>query len=141
MDWDLVRSAFHVDAYDDHGFVRGNVDDLLDFISSDAGLSRFDATMHYIGHQVIEVDGDRAKAETYGVIHHVLPESPASGPGLEVIGLRYIDRFEKRDRRWAIAHRVLAFEWASRLPREADAAFFPEFVTRGRRGPGDVVYQ
>ena len=44
----------------------------------------------------------------------------------DVMGIRYVDRFERRDGAWKIAHRVVATEW-----RRVD-------VVQGARGSGEV---
>lgn len=108
MDWDLVRSCYHPDAYDDHGAMKGTVEE---FIADGAAfLPKFVATMHFMGNMLIEVDGDVARAETYAIAYH--REELADGAGRDdVWGIRYVDRFEQRDGRWAIAHRVVAQEW------------------------------
>ena len=54
---------------------------------------------------LVEVDGDTAFAEHYGIAYHRLP---AGDDGLEkdwIATIRYIDRFERRGGEWRIAHR------------------------------------
>ncbi len=108
IDPELVRSCYHPDAYDDHGTMKGTVDQFVAGI--DAFLRRYVATMHFMGNMLIEVDGDVARAETYAVAYH--REELADGSGRDDIwGIRYVDRFERRDGAWKIAHRVVAQEW------------------------------
>jgi hypothetical protein len=109
LDWDLVRDCYHPDAYDDHGGIAGTVDDFI--AGGRAYLQRYAATMHFLGNMLIEVDGDRARAETYAVAYHRV-EDPDGGEGKDdIFGIRYVDRFERRYDRWRIAHRVVANEW------------------------------
>jgi len=75
-----------------------------------AYLTRFAATMHFLGNMLIEVDGERARAETYAVAYHRV-EGPDGGGKDDIFGIRYVDRFERRAGRWRIAHRVVATEW------------------------------
>jgi hypothetical protein len=58
-----------------------------------------------------------------------------------VMGLRYVDRFEKRDGKWLIAKRVCAFDWAYTVPFDPDAryTFAPDF-TVGHRDRSDITY-
>ena len=54
-------------------------------------------------------------------------------------GLRYVDRFEKRNREWRIADRRIVAEWNRR--DEVDApGFGPDFL-RGQVGAADPAYQ
>jgi hypothetical protein len=108
LDLELVRSCYHPDAYDDHGTVRGSVDEFLAGAAS--FLPQFAATMHFLGNMLIEVDGAVARAETYAVAYHRLEPDEGSGKD-DIWGLRYVDRFERRDGEWRIAHRVMTQEW------------------------------
>ena len=62
-----------------------------------------------------------------------------------IIGLRYLDRFERRpvpDRgepEWRIARRTCALEWRRDDTVAGSGAFPPEY-TLGVRGPDDLVY-
>ena len=108
MDFDLVRSCYHPDAYDDHGAMKGGVEEFIE--SGRAFLPRFEATMHFMGNMLIEVSGETARAETYAVAYHREARDDGSGRD-DIWGIRYVDRFEKRSGEWKIAHRVVAQEW------------------------------
>lgn len=108
LDFDLVRSCYHPDAYDDHGTMKGGVEEFIE--SARAFLPRYEATMHFLGNMLIEVDGEVARAETYAIAYHRLKLEDGSGKD-DVWGIRYVDRFEQRDGAWKIAHRVVAQEW------------------------------
>lgn len=137
LDFDLVRSCYHPDAYDDHGGLKGNVEEFLagaaDF------LPKWTATQHFMGNMLIELEGDRARAETYAVAYHRREHADGSGKD-DVMGIRYVDRFEKRLGEWRIAYRVVAMEW-----RRVD----PVIGARGRnqigiwgcRDAGDVIHR
>ena len=70
MDWELVRSCYHPEATDDHGAYAGGVDGFIDFLASDQVLPGFECTMHTMANQNVDLDGDRAHAETYCVAYH-----------------------------------------------------------------------
>ena len=108
LDFDLVRSCYHPDAYDDHGSFQGDVDGFV--AMCEAFLPRWTATQHFMGNMLIEVDDDVARAETYAVAYHRREEEDGSGKD-DVFGIRYVDRFERRADAWKIAHRVVATEW------------------------------
>ena len=54
-------------------------------------------------------------------------------------GFRYVDRFERRDGEWRIAHRVAVTDW-SRLTAPDDWWPLPEHHRLGARGATDPIY-
>ena len=134
-DPEMIRSTYHADAWDDHGTYQGDLDGFIAFVEAEV-YARFRTTMHKLGQALIEIDGDTARAETYAVCHHVSAED-----GLDttdsVMGIRYLDRFERRGGEWRIARRQLLWEW---LRPDALVELDPEW-TLGRAGPGDPVLQ
>ena len=108
-DPEMIRSTYHPDAFDDHGAYQGDLDGFIDFVAKQV-WSRFRTTMHKLGQALIEIDGDEATAETYAVCHHVVAEGGRDVAD-SVMGIRYLDRFERRDGAWRIARRALRWEW------------------------------
>ncbi len=119
LDRELLRSAYHDGAIDDHvGFV-GPVDDFIDWaFAYHATQTRH---QHYLMNHTADIAGDEAHAETYYMF--VGTDRDPAKP-LIVSGGRYIDRFERRDGRWAIAARVCLVEWQS----DATSLLSPELV-------------
>lgn len=107
-DRELARSAYHDDAIDDHLGFSGPVEEFLDwaFAYQDEGIRH----QHYISNHLAEVDGDQAHAETY---FFFVASPRADDAPLSLYGGRYIDRFERREGRWAIVTRRLLVEWAT----------------------------
>jgi hypothetical protein len=105
-DREILRSAYHDGAVDDHvGFV-GEVDDFIDWaFAYHSTQTRY---QHYLLNHTADVDGDRAHAETYYLFVGTDKE-PANH--LTLSGGRYVDRLERRDGRWAIVDRVCVVEW------------------------------
>ena len=136
-DLDLVRTCYHGDAQDEHGSFAGNVDEFLLWLES--LLVRYTWTMHCVANVLIDF-GDDPKAavcETYGVAMHRSPEKKAY---LNLVsGFRYIDRFEKRESDWRVAHRKVISEWSIQPPDEAWWEI-PEHVAQGARGSSDALY-
>lgn len=101
FDRELLRSAYHDDALDDHGDFVGSVDDFIDFYFNyhDTYQTR---TVHALSNHSCELDGDVAHTETYWTFTAVNREAPFHSRATG----RYIDRLEKRDGRWAIAARI-----------------------------------
>ena len=100
----LVLSAYHADAVDQHGIVELGAEAFSDWVVSDSRGHQIKYQHHIVNHTV-ELDGATAHAETY----YIYWGEHREGPPPLCFG-RYIDRFEKRDGRWAIAHRVCLVE-------------------------------
>jgi len=122
-DEELIRSAYHADAWEHHGAYRGrSIDDFVEYANGRSDL--FQRVCHYICNQLIELDGDLAYSESYAIALH---EARRDGEVSQTIfGGRYIDRMERREGRWAIADRVVVCDW-SRVdpvtPWEREALF------------------
>jgi len=105
----MIRSTYHPDAHDDHGTYQGDLDGFVTFVEAEV-WSRFRTTMHKLGQAAIEIDGDSATSETYAVCHHVAAEGGRDRMD-SVMGIRYLDRFERREGEWRIVRRKLLWEW------------------------------
>jgi predicted nuclease with RNAse H fold len=140
LDRDLVRSCYHPDATDEHGSFSGGVDAYVDWAFG--LLRRYDTTMHLLGPTLVELAGDVALAETYGVAHHrAAPDDDGAFDAKRnlVTGFRYVDRFERRDGTWRIAKRIATTEW-SRVDDLAGWWSVPDHLRGGRRDGQDPVY-
>lgn len=135
-DPELVRSAYHTDAWDDHGGYQGDVDGFIAWVKPTV-MDTFSCTMHKLGNVLIEVEGERAFAETYAIAHHVA--AAADGASDMVMGVRYLDRLEDRGSGWKIAHRQMSFEWERTLAIGSQQEY-PGFL-RGKRDGSDPVVQ
>jgi hypothetical protein len=137
LDRDLARSAYHDDAIDDHVAYSGPVDGFLDwaFAYHDSQIRH----QHYVTNHSVEVDGDLAHAETYYLFVGTVRDDAAP---LTVTGGRYIDRFERRDGRWAIAARTCLVEWMTEAPSllGAPAREFAAAFATIARDPSDASY-
>ncbi len=112
----LLREVYWPDAYDHHGAYEGDLEGFIAFVNDEVH-ARFRCTMHKLGNSLIELDGDTAHCETYAIGHHVRAENGLDIDDL-VIGIRYVDRFERRteDGEWRLARRNVRYEW-QRLDR------------------------
>ena len=111
----MVASAYHEDALDDHTGYIG----LGTGVGAYANASHdalWEAHQHYITNVSIELDGDTAHVECYFIVVGRRKQNTAT----DLHGGRYVDRFEKRGGRWAIAARVVVYEWCGRA-EEASA--------------------
>ena len=106
-DWDLVRACFGDDATVEGSRFSGPIDEYLARLRP--GVEAFPTTMHFMGNQLVEIDGDRASAETYAIAHHFA--DPEGRDERIVMGVRYLDDLERRDGRWVIVHRRAVSDW------------------------------
>jgi hypothetical protein len=144
MDPDLVLSCYWPGAHDDHGAYQGSVEGFVQWVQD--VLVYFDVTMHFIGNQLVELDGTTARAESYCVAYHRRNARDGEEGHDLVMGLRYIDRMEQRPssvrgagREWRIADRRCAFDWTRRDAITGEWEMPPEAL-RGSRGRTDPVY-
>ena len=135
MDRELVRSCYHEDATDEHGSFSGSVEEFLAWVWP--LLERYTLTMHFVGNCLVEVAGDLAAAETYGIAFH-RSEDPAAHLNL-MTGFRYLDRFERREGSWRIARRVAVTEW-SRIDDSVGRFQPPAALLQGQRGAADASF-
>jgi hypothetical protein len=136
MDLDLVASCYHPDARDEHGSFAGTVDEYVEWVRD--LLDKYDATAHYLANRLTEFSAaDVATVETYGMAVH-RRASGAAHLNLTT-GFRFVDRFERRDGTWRIAHRIAVTDWA--LQHAPDDWWpLPAHHRTGQRGRGDPVY-
>ena len=106
-DFEIVRSVFHPDCTVSGTLEGGAIDTYLEGI--EAGLQQWDATMHFMGNQYVEIDGDVGHVETWVVAYHM----EAAGSPLEhlVLGLRYRDDVVRVDGDWQIIRRDTLKQW------------------------------
>ena len=131
-DGELVVSCFHPDATLDMGRRPMSAAALAE------GITKMTATgtMHFIGNEYVEVDGDAAHSETYFISYATI--TGQDQPATRSRGGRYLDRFERRDGAWKIARRLLVDEWSrvDALP----APITPPPGRVGLRSKDDPVY-
>jgi len=108
LDLELVRSCYHPDAAEHHPGFDGGRDDYIAWIGQ--GLPRFEGTMHVIANHLVELDGDRARSETYVNAYHWAQPYDDADANFST-GSRYVDRFERRDGEWRIAERYCVRNW------------------------------
>ncbi len=145
--WDLVRSAYHTDAFDDHGNYKGDIDGFI------ASLIKRHATieqsMHVVSNLTIDFTGpDSAVMEAYFITHQRIspeagdarlaylrgaPIAPDQAVETEVIG-RYVDRMTRKDGAWRIAHRTVVFEVFRGQPAPAGGGLSDRWALSRRDG-------
>jgi SnoaL-like domain len=151
-DYDLVRSVYHTDAFDDHGTYKGDVNGLIEWIAR--RHATIEQSMHILCNSLIEfLSEDAAVSETYVIVSQRYPaeaketiqawvgdkEVAANERLAVVMYARMIDRFERRTNEWKIARRVVVIEqtdWKL-VPAREGASSSVEQV----RGPDDALYE
>jgi hypothetical protein len=119
LDFAMVRDCFHADAELDYGFYEGGVDGFMDV--AEAGLAVYSSTTHFIGNQLVELDGDAAWAEHYVIAYHRCPAESGVPAHDFICNFRYVDRVEWRpgsdgNGEWRVARRVLLVDSWRRQP-------------------------
>jgi hypothetical protein len=122
---EIARSAYWDDAVDDHGSIL--VNDIDKYIA--ACMDVVDSckmVYHLVGNMLIRVDGDVARSEAYLMAHHriegpnepywrvapeIIPADMLGKWGDFFVGSRMIDRMERRNGEWRIAHRSVVYDW------------------------------
>jgi hypothetical protein len=142
-DVELYASCFHEDGLDYHGLANGPVCNILSVLTR----SKLLLTQHAITNTLIDLDGDRARAESCFSSFH---QSRDDGGKLwdEAILGRYLDRLERRTGgTWKISRRVVLWDW-SRVEQSGDS-WFDRMRRRqgtddryifGRRDRHDMLY-
>jgi hypothetical protein len=109
-DWDLVRSCFSDDAEAQGSRSAGPIEPYLAALRP--GVEFFPTTMHFMGNQLVELDGDTAHVETYAVAYHWKDEVAGTDhPENLVVGVRYLDTVQRRQEGWRITRRQVAPDW------------------------------
>jgi ketosteroid isomerase-like protein len=135
-DVELIESAFHPDATDNHGPFQGRA---ADFSAWAMGvLEKQVLTMHLVANQLIELDGDIAWSESYLLALHRTKRGDETHDWF--LGARYVDRFERRGDVWKIAHRTTVHDWDRFDPLDGIWEPASEFV-QGVHSRDDVAYR
>ena len=112
-DADLLKSCYHQGAIEEHGGnYAGDAHVYVD--AAVPRIERLGSMQHLLGSTHIDFDGDTAYVETY-----VWTFLRISGDNADLdtfTGGRLIDRFERRNGVWKIAHRRTVFDWNRDTP-------------------------
>lgn len=141
-DADLIRAAYHPDAYDDHVHYRGDIEGFIAVTAK--RMEGVDNSMHFLGNCLIEFAGpDLAMVETYFASRRTRAPDGDEAAGLASNDAicrqqwgRYLDRFERRNREWRIAKRLVVVDARFNTVAKAGARDSPlAWGTRGRSDP------
>ena len=109
MDKEMAYSVWHPDGtalY--YGIFEGTGHGFVDWVWK--AHEAMESHSHQMTNSLIQVDGDRAISETYAIVS--LRTNPdVNGKQSELVSRgRYLDRWSKREGRWAIEHRVYVMD-------------------------------
>ncbi len=127
-DFDLLAGAYHPDATVAYGMFVGSAADFARFLTD--AMAGAPVTLHRTASTLIRVDGDRARSESYVIAYTRSPEG--EGWTQRLIGGRYLDRHERRDGEWRIAHRTYVLDWNANVASRELAALPGALLGRQR---------
>src|SRR3954451_775792 len=140
MDAEVIASCYHADGYDDHNWFRGTGTEFAEWVAT--VMTRWEATMHFIGAPNFRaMEAGVAQVDTYCIAHHIAPSGKDASKKDMALGLRYVDRFERRAGVWLIAKRVCAFDFTYTVPFDPARSFqYEEGAVLGARNDTDITY-
>lgn len=142
-DGPLLKSCYHEDAIEEHGGnYAGNAYTYVD--EAIPRIQRLGVMQHLLGNSHIELDGETAYVETYVWTFLRLT---LDGRDLDTFtGGRLVDRFERRNGAWKIAHRRTVFDGNRDTPSHeawVNGMFQPgkPGMRQGGKGGSDPSYE
>jgi hypothetical protein len=140
MDRELARRTWHDDGTADYGpMFQGTGVEFVDWVWT--AHEAFAAHSHQVTNVLIQVDvgAERAVSESYVTVALRLP--PDDGNMADIVGRgRYLDRWSRRDGRWAVDHRQYVDDFQALYP-VAVTEITDMAAATGRRGPEDPSYE
>jgi hypothetical protein len=131
-DCELVGSAYHADAVEDHHGETYSGATIGEILTRHV-LESMSRTNTHITNITIALDGDKAGCEAYYLGLHVLK----NGERRLMSAGRSLDRLERRDGAWRFVRRTILPDMVRVLP--SDEIAVPTMATE--RGPGDPSYE
>ena len=144
--WDAMSQCFHDDATYRFGSIAGSWRDFV--AAARTIIDPLRISHHQTGNMLIVVRGEHAEAETYFTAYHRVAADgardavfPGTGSDYDVVlAGRYIDRFERRDGEWRMAHRTGVTDWRRDSPASDAGLFSSPPAGRGSIGSDDPGY-
>ena len=143
-DAELLKSCYHADAIEEHaGNYEGNAHEYID--QAIPRVMQMGAMQHLLGSSHFDISGDTAYVET-NVWTFVRFKDDDGNEVDTFTGGRLVDRFEKREGTWKIAHRWTVLDWNRDTPTaEGWCLGLFDFTQKGARvgikGKDDPSYE
>jgi len=135
LDPDLIQSAYHPDAEDDHGgkfFSGAGIGEAIVPLVAEL----FASTVHLLGNHLVDLQGDVAYSESYVLGYYTAVDE--QGDYILVRALRYVDELVKTAGEWKIKRRRLIREW-DRIDRNQERPPDRAYI-EPRRSRADISY-
>jgi hypothetical protein len=154
LDFEAMRSVFHDDALDNHNQYNGDIPGLVAWIKGRHEKITF--SMHMVGNMVIEFASPTvALSESYLWVMQRYPADAKEalvgvtggakgmeGQGMDLMACsRYVDRHEKRNGEWRIAHRSVVTDWKGLQPFDSQAPLPRPEWNIGSHSTQDPLYR
>jgi hypothetical protein len=146
-DYDLLASLFHPDAIDEHGHYNGSASGFVEWMRAGAQPGTY--WSHHLGNQIIDfTSASVAEVETYCLALcrrpptgklALLSRSRGEGHQEILLRVRYLDRMERRNDVWRIAHRRVVYAPCMLIDCADEFPLTPEMLRDGDR-KSDPVY-
>jgi len=131
-----IEDVYHPEAQDNHGQYKGPGKAFAKQVCD--GNAERDSMSHHLGQSTINIKGDSAGAETY--YQATIARMEGDVRYLDMMGGRYVDKFERRDGQWRILDRVCTCEWSMTVRVEnewhRDSGFY-----FGKWDKSDIAYE
>jgi hypothetical protein len=134
VDADGVRAAFWPEGRIESGTISAGIADYIP-VFEETLRTKWTRTTHQLSNMLIEVDGDRARSETYVNAYHEFADMAP----IKFIG-RYIDDHELRGGEWRILNRLLLLDWQEGARHDEVYPISASKRVRGARKPLDPWY-
>ncbi|GCE41164.1 nuclear transport factor 2 family protein [Rhodococcus sp. USK10] len=136
-DESILKSVYHHDSYDDHGYWRGNGHEFASFVAKRLMAANL-STTHSVTNVLIDIDGDSARSESQVMVTLVRRGEPTV---VDLMGARYLDKLTRRDGVWRIAERTVVLDWHKcEQWQDGDSPMPLDDFRRGGRGSDDPLY-
>lgn len=137
-DEDLIRSCFWPDSTHQHGAFKGKSQDFI--TAGWKATATLKGCSHLIANPLVVIEGDKAVSECQFLSHHRRDKKTGDGEEYWYLKGRYLDRFERRDGTWKIAHRRGLHDWSQTLAPTDDYIAKAAPDAMGRWKPEDPLY-
>jgi hypothetical protein len=137
LDGEALKSVFAPDADIDYGFFRGRGDAFIPAVMEIE--HSFARRWHFVANTIIQVNGDTAEAECYGLAAGVAIKDGRTTTNL--FGGRYLDRLARRDGQWLITWRQYVLDWQHSFESDAAAEALPGLLWSTGFNPAHSLYR
>jgi len=114
----LLADCYHDDGTVDYRFFAGPARQFAEILIG--AQLQGPVTLHRTAQMLVSIDGDAARSESY-VMAYAADSSAAEIPHQRLICGRYLDRHEKRDGAWRMAHRTYVLDSNCNWPGRFDS--------------------